>query len=978
MPWKPKVQTLRYINNYPIVEDVAVPMDPFNRAYKFGGRIQDVGPVPPFATHDLSKEPPPKPQPPQRELFQEPGSTGRPGQGRVPNWVKYDKQVLRFMGFFREEVLHSPLESWRVRKVAVRYYLENDMVEIVEIQEKNSGLPQGTLLKRHCAVKEDGSPLRWPDLRIGSEVVLYKRGYVLLSCDAFTRGFYGEQGQPQPEDEPPPRDGQYDKMRKAMDASRAKPPTYRAPTRGSPKRTLSAPGGGPPLPADADDDPYASPRGPSAMFEICPVKPPPEILARDNAVLRFMCAWDNTAVTFGEVLAFALFYHVADGTIEIREVAHRNSGRDPFPLLLSRCRLPKTVPPVFGRPLSPRSRRALNLEYYDWRDLFVGAKVNVYGRPLLVYDADDGTKDWLKQHVPGITDKQVTAIEVDFDPNGPKRPPLSIPPHTSGFGSEEDSLQNVLHLVPKPPQRHYADYLENWNKVLRFEASMVPLGPGRPLVGPHDAERRFIISYHLLDKTMSIWEPKRDNSGMEHGTFLERTKVRNPATGAPYADTDLRVGAKLEVFGRGFQLLDADTYTLRYMEKECPRFAWADFDKVLGKLAAWLAMYPEGLPDRLRSDLLAADPQGTTYINKFALHKLLAALGSDLNPHEVITLVRALGADRQGLLAEQLLVALGLAPPPPPPPPPKEEAPPPPEPLPNVPFPAPGLRAAAAATHQSYPPPPQQRQQPQAQPQAPALSQPPPQRPAAAWQAQPQEPVQGQGQAQRAAQQPWQPQPQGQGQQHQPGQVQPPQWPAAPWLPQEPQPAAHHQPQAQPQQHQQERHVAWGPHPNTVTPPLSGAAAALAPDASRPASAAPSSRPASSGMGPGYGEYRGPGPVPGHPRVDPPAQPYQHREYGNKFGAYGPPGWQQQQQEQQQAPQVQQHEDDRRSGRDTSSKLVEAWSGASSVAGSASSKQREMAGSVTFRPVSQPGSLWQTTNMSVGGVGHSGSFKTQR
>ena len=31
--------------------------------------------------------------------------------------------------------------------------------------------------------------------------------------------------------------------------------------------------------------------------------------------------------------------------------------------------------------------------------------------------------------------------QVDFDPNGPKRPPLAIPPHTSGFGSEEDSLQ---------------------------------------------------------------------------------------------------------------------------------------------------------------------------------------------------------------------------------------------------------------------------------------------------------------------------------------------------------------------------------------------------------------------------------------------------------------------------------------------------------------------------------------------------------
>lgn len=50
--------------------------------------------------------------------------------------------------------------------------------------------------------------------------------------------------------------------------------------------------------------------------------------------------------------------------------------------------------------------------------------------------------------------------QVDFD-MGPKRPPLYVPPH-DGLGSEEDSLQNVLHLLPKPPPKPYTDYLENW------------------------------------------------------------------------------------------------------------------------------------------------------------------------------------------------------------------------------------------------------------------------------------------------------------------------------------------------------------------------------------------------------------------------------------------------------------------------------------------------------------------------------------
>ncbi len=53
-------------------------------------------------------------------------------------------------------------------------------------------------------------------------------------------------------------------------------------------------------------------------------------------------------------------------------------------------------------------------------------------------------------------------------------------------------LQNVLHLIPKPPPKPYTDYLENWAKVMRFSARLVPSGRNRELIGPHDAERRCV------------------------------------------------------------------------------------------------------------------------------------------------------------------------------------------------------------------------------------------------------------------------------------------------------------------------------------------------------------------------------------------------------------------------------------------------------------------------------------------------------
>lgn len=49
-----------------------------------------------------------------------------------PSYVKMDRHVLRFFGFFKESVVESNLESFRVRKLIIYYYLEDDSIELVE------------------------------------------------------------------------------------------------------------------------------------------------------------------------------------------------------------------------------------------------------------------------------------------------------------------------------------------------------------------------------------------------------------------------------------------------------------------------------------------------------------------------------------------------------------------------------------------------------------------------------------------------------------------------------------------------------------------------------------------------------------------------------------------------------------------------------------------------------------------------------
>jgi len=52
-------------------------------------------------------------------------------------------QVLRFYGWLKQTVHESPQEHYRVRHVRLYYYLEDDSIEIIEKQIRDSGMPQG-------------------------------------------------------------------------------------------------------------------------------------------------------------------------------------------------------------------------------------------------------------------------------------------------------------------------------------------------------------------------------------------------------------------------------------------------------------------------------------------------------------------------------------------------------------------------------------------------------------------------------------------------------------------------------------------------------------------------------------------------------------------------------------------------------------------------------------------------------------------
>lgn len=74
---------------------------------------------------------------------------GAGGGAPTAGFVTNSGLVLQFDAYFKEAVDESPLENHRVRRCKILVYLEDSSVQIDEYRQENSGMPQGTLVKRH-------------------------------------------------------------------------------------------------------------------------------------------------------------------------------------------------------------------------------------------------------------------------------------------------------------------------------------------------------------------------------------------------------------------------------------------------------------------------------------------------------------------------------------------------------------------------------------------------------------------------------------------------------------------------------------------------------------------------------------------------------------------------------------------------------------------------------------------------------------
>ncbi|GAA6228807.1 EF-hand domain-containing protein 1 [Lates japonicus] len=458
-------------------------------------------------------------------------------QDFIPAHVALDKKVLRFYAYFEEDILYSPKEVYRVRPVVIYYYLEDDSMCIIEPMVENSGIPQGKRLKRQRLPKnERAEHYLWKDLNLGMDLEVYGVKYHITSCDAFTKEFMESEGMLLNDPETMPEDP-YSKHRKI-------PQPY-----------------------------FITPSEFDRMHQF---------LTMDRKVLRFYALWDDADSLYGETKPVTIQYYLVDDTVEIREVHEPNSGRDPFPVLMRRQRLPKKVKPQsFPSCVLEISKDEVD-EFYSPKDFQVGQTMKLLGRRFLLCDCDGFTKEYFQKNHP---DLEMKPTELPKKADMPEERKKEIPPY-NGFGSLEDSLQNCLSLIPEPPKKNILKMLENDHKVLRYSARLESQNP-------EDESRRFILSYFLSDDMISIFEKPTRNSGIIGGKFLEKTRIPKPGCTVEnpefYSPADFAIGATVEVFSHRFVLTNADHYVLMYLESNSSQIPSETLDSLRQKLVVGTA-----------------------------------------------------------------------------------------------------------------------------------------------------------------------------------------------------------------------------------------------------------------------------------------------------------------------------------------------------------------------------------------------------
>jgi len=445
------------------------------------------------------------------------------------------QQVLRFFAYYKENVTESNAEKERTRKVEILYYPADQTVEIREPKSLNSGIPQGCFLTRGAH----------PDIDVGQFCIgyttkIYGRAFKIYDADDETFRACQNIGERDHNLINAVKDNYTDQRQTIARLCGGDGDLNYGKQNSALKFFMEASLGN------------SMQRGSNTLSE-----KKSKFLDNSRKVLSFACEFDDRQNLYGDLMNYTLNYYLEDDTVEVKETRQANSGRDAFPLLLSRQKLPHNWMEE-GINDKDRGVEADNGSdvYITPDDIQIGDHITVYGKQLKVVDCDDFTRKWYKAN------PQMLPQGWSAQPAGCRylppvvEAPLSLPPPHNGYGTEEDSLGSTMRLVPKVPKKDFQKFLDYSTTTLRFKAKFV-----EGTCSPEHSDREFIISYYPADDTQAIFEDGQRNSGIVPGKFLQRGKYKIQDSSRYYNTEDFYVGAEVGFNSHRFKIFDLDKCT---------------------------------------------------------------------------------------------------------------------------------------------------------------------------------------------------------------------------------------------------------------------------------------------------------------------------------------------------------------------------------------------------------------------------------
>ena len=292
-----------------------------------------------------------------------------------------DRKVLRFYCVWEEEANFGNEK----RHSILHYYLSDDTIEVLEVNDRNSGRDSFPLLLRRMRLTKGEATkpsdffrdpkeeqyLNFTDFKIGETISVYGKDLLMYDCDAFTREFYIE------------KLGMSSESFKPIDVNPKKMVVHV-----QPKEIKHA--------FSIGNDEEALQAQKSLVLKP-PKKDMKKFVLNDGKLLRYVAKLIDTPEfplksRYDAEREFVVTYYLVDDTILIFEPPQRNSGI------------------VGGKFLERQKVKNPDNKLYTQVDLTVGNYFVVYCRAFLITSADDYTLSYMEEHASKFPQSDFTVV----------------------------------------------------------------------------------------------------------------------------------------------------------------------------------------------------------------------------------------------------------------------------------------------------------------------------------------------------------------------------------------------------------------------------------------------------------------------------------------------------------------------------------------------------------------------------------------